>query len=99
MLIYSDMWLLLYYNPLKTQLVDIFVPSVMLYWMSSEFILVAASSVVLCQASVYFNKKNNEHEDSFIVWELTSVHGTAFYSEINGILKVSSASWHISWMS
>lgn len=73
-----------------------FVPSVMLYWMSSEFILGAARSVVLCQASVYFNKKNNEHEDSFIVWELISVHGTAFYSEINGILKVPPASWHIS---
>lgn len=55
----------------------------MLYWMSSEFILVAASSAVLCQASVSFNKKNNEHEDSFIVWERISVHGTAFYSEIN----------------
>lgn len=55
----------------------------MLYWMSSEFILVAASSVVLCQASVSFNKKkNNEHEDSFIVWELLSVHGVAFYSKI-----------------
>lgn len=29
----------------------------MLYWMSSEFILVAASSAVLCQASVSFSKK------------------------------------------
>lgn len=48
--------------------------------MSSEFILVAASGAVLCQASVYFSKRNNEHEDSLIGWEFISVQRTAFYS-------------------
>lgn len=66
--------------------------------MSGEFILVAASGVVLCQASVYFNERNNEPKDSFIGWELVSVQRTAFYSEISGILKVS-PTWHISWIS
>lgn len=64
--------------------------------MPSELILVAISDIVLCQASVYFNKRNNEHEDSFFGWEFISVQRTAFYSEISGILKVSPTSWHIS---
>lgn len=67
-----------------------------LYWMPSEFILAAASGLVLCQASLYFNKRNNEHEDSFIGREFISVQRTVFYSEISGILKVSLTLWHIS---
>lgn len=74
----------------------LFIPSVILYWMSSEFILEAGSGVVPCQASVYLNKRNNEHEDSFIVWECISDGTIAFYGEITGILKVSLTPWHIS---
>lgn len=60
----------------------------MLYWMSSEFILPAARSVALCQASVYFNKKNNEHEDSFIVWELISQSSIFLFMELLFTVKL-----------
>lgn len=58
--------------------------------MSSEFLLAAGSGVVPCQASVYFNKRNNGHEDSFIGWEFRYDGRTAFCGEITGMLKVPS---------